>query len=287
MNGPLIEGKGLTWRAGRQEVLTGVDVTVSSGEIVTLVGPNGAGKTTLVRLLLGITPPSSGVVTRRPDLRIGYLPQRLRVNETLPLTVRRFLSLAMKDRAGVRKSTQDGTSLQDETSSTVRSTGDLLQEVGAERLGRHFLHELSGGEFQRVLLARALARDPHLLVLDEPVQGVDVTGQLELYDRIARLRDERGCGVLLVSHDLHLVMSATDRVVCLNGHVCCSGHPDSVVRDPAYVGLFGARAVAGLALYAHHHDHRHDTQDPISEPSPDPPNTSKPGVGSRATSDHP
>jgi len=246
---PLIETQALSWRVGGRDILDRIDLTVSPGEIVTLVGPNGAGKTTLARMVLGIVRPTSGRVLRRPGLRIGYLPQRLRINDTLPLTVARFLALAQRGASAV--------------------THGVLAEVGAEGLRKRMLHELSGGELQRVLLARALARDPQLLVLDEPVQGVDVNGQMELYDRIAALREKRGCGVLLVSHDLHLVMSATTRVVCLNGHVCCSGHPDTVLRDPAYLGLFGERAAAGLALYAHHHDHRHDppvTGPPVTEP---------------------
>ena len=234
----LIEGRELSLSLGRREVLDKVDVTVNSGEIVTLVGPNGAGKTTLVRVLLGILTPDAGRVTRRAGLKIGYVPQRLQVDPVLPITVRRFLALAGKKAADE----QD----------------QVLTEVGASNVADAMVHALSGGEFQRVLLARSLLRTPELMILDEPVSGVDIGGQFGLYDLITRIRDERGCGVLLISHDLHIVMAATDRVICLNGHVCCSGHPESVVRDPAYVDLFGARAAAGLALYAHAHDHTHE-----------------------------
>ena len=240
--GALIEARGVSVHAGGREVLQAVDLRVDPGEIVTLVGPNGAGKTTLVRVLLGIVKPAAGRVLRRAGLSVGYVPQRLLVEQTLPLTVRRFLTIGNAAR---------GEALE-----------RILAEVGAERLGGRAVHELSGGEFQRVLLARGLLRNPHLLILDEPVSGVDITGQYHLYDLISRIRKERGCGVLLISHDLHIVMAATDRVVCLNRHVCCSGHPESVMRDPAYVGLFGARAAAGLAVYAHSHDHTHEAEGP-------------------------
>jgi zinc transport system ATP-binding protein len=219
---------------GRRVVLERVSLAVSAGAIVTLVGPNGAGKTTLLRILLGLQKPSTGSAWRRPALRIGYLPQRLAIDETLPLTVARLLALAGPQH---------------------RNRIDAaLAEVGAGPLARMPVQTLSGGELQRVLLARALLREPDLLVLDEPVQGVDVTGQGELYALIRRIRDQRGCGVLLVSHDLHLVMAASDEVVCLNRHVCCSGHPEAVTRHPAYRALFGE----AIAVYAHHHDHVHD-----------------------------
>jgi zinc transport system ATP-binding protein len=235
----LMEARELGVRAGRRELLSRVSMAVHAGEIVTLIGPNGAGKTTLVRALLGVLEPSDGAVWRRPGLRIGYLPQRMYVDPTLPLTVHRFLTLAR--------------------GAAARSVRTALEEVGAAKLERALLTSLSGGEFQRVLMARALVRNPQLLILDEPVQGVDVGGQLELYDLIAAIRRTHGCGVLLISHDLHLVMSATDRVVCLNVHVCCSGLPESVVHDPAFRELFGAQAAGSLAVYTHAqgHDHRH------------------------------
>jgi zinc transport system ATP-binding protein len=220
-----------------ERVLQEVQLEVRSGEIVTLIGPNGAGKTTLVRCVLGLLTPDSGNVWRQPKLRIGYMPQKLQVDATLPLSVLRFLRLV----PGVNRA----------------SAAAALAEVGAERLIDSPLQNISGGELQRVLLARALLRKPQLLVLDEPVQGVDVAGQAELYRLISTLRDRHGCGVLMVSHDLHLVMSATDQVICLNRHVCCSGHPEQVSGDPAFVELFGMDA-RSLAIYQHHHDHSHD-----------------------------
>jgi zinc transport system ATP-binding protein len=175
-------------------------------------------------------------MTLQPDLKIGYMPQKLRLDQLLPMTVERFLCLN-----------------EDTSPSHIP---DILKEVGTPGLQHQSIHTLSGGEFQRVLLARSLQRKPHLLILDEPVQGVDVVGQIELYQLIDTIRKERGCAILLVSHDLHLVMSSSDQVICLNGHVCCAGHPQSVQQHPTYQALFGGPAI--LAPYTHHHDHRHD-----------------------------
>ncbi|WP_443191031.1 zinc ABC transporter ATP-binding protein ZnuC [Pseudomonas indica] len=237
MSDALVRLSGVGVRYADQAVLEDVRLSVKPGEIVTLIGPNGAGKTTLVRAVLGLLTPDQGEVWRRPRLRIGYMPQKLQVDATLPLTVLRFLRLV----PGVDRP----------------KALAALGEVGAEQVIDSPLQSISGGELQRVLLARALLREPELLVLDEPVQGVDVAGQAELYRLITRLRDRHGCGVLMVSHDLHLVMSTTDQVVCLNRHVCCSGHPEQVSGDPAFVELFGQDA-RSLAIYHHHHDHAHD-----------------------------
>ncbi|WP_068828922.1 zinc ABC transporter ATP-binding protein ZnuC [Pseudomonas sp. BMS12] len=237
MSETLIELRDIGVHFAGQAVLQNVQLSVRAGEIVTLIGPNGAGKTTLVRTVLGLLKPDSGSVRRTPRLRIGYMPQKLHVDPTLPLSVLRFLRLVPGvDRAAALAA---------------------LREVGAEQVIDSPLQGISGGELQRVLLARALLREPQLLVLDEPVQGVDVAGQAELYGLIGRLRDRHGCGVLMVSHDLHLVMSATDQVVCLNRHVCCSGHPEQVSNDPVFVEMFGQDAQS-LAIYHHHHDHSHD-----------------------------
>ncbi|KAF1070117.1 MAG: Zinc import ATP-binding protein ZnuC [Pseudomonas citronellolis] len=237
MSEPLIRLQGVGVQYAGQAVLQDIDLTLGAGEIVTLIGPNGAGKTTLVRSVLGLLKPDHGSVWRRPKLSIGYMPQKLHVDPTLPLSVLRFLRLV----PGVAR----------------EQALSALQEVGAPHVLDKPLQSISGGELQRVLLARALLRKPQLLVLDEPVQGVDVAGQAELYRLITRLRDRLGCGVLMVSHDLHLVMSTTDQVVCLNRHVCCSGHPEQVSGDPAFVELFGQDA-RSLAVYHHHHDHAHD-----------------------------
>lgn len=226
-----------------QTALQDISMHLHDNCITTLIGPNGAGKTTLVRVILGLIKPSSGKVWRKPGLKIGYMPQKLHIDHTLPLSVERFLSLPKKvDRALMVKA---------------------LEDVGAGYLLKHSVHNLSGGETQRVLLARALLRDPQLLVLDEPVQGVDINGQLELYQLISDIRQQRQCGVLMISHDLHLVMASTDHVVCLNHHVCCSGHPQHVSNDPSFLELFGPAQASALALYNHHHVHQHDAHGDI------------------------
>ena len=223
-------------RAGRW-LVRAVSMSVDVGEIVTLIGPNGSGKSTTAKMALGILKPDEGRVGRKPGLRVAYVPQKLAIDWTLPLTVTRFMRLTghVSDR---------------EAGAAMAATG-ISHLAGAE------VRNLSGGEFQRVMLARAMARKPDLLVLDEPVQGVDFTGEIVLYDLIKHIRDELQCGILLISHDLHVVMAATDRVICLNGHVCCSGTPTTVASSPEYKALFGARAASTLAVYEHHHDHTH------------------------------
>lgn len=223
-------------RAGRW-LVRGVAFSIDAGEIVTLIGPNGSGKSTTAKMALGVLKPDEGTIRRRPDLNIAYVPQKLVVDWTLPLTVRRFMRLT-------------GQVSMDEA-------GNAMAATGVSHLADAEVRTLSGGEFQRVMLARAIARKPDLLVLDEPVQGVDFTGEIALYDLIKRIRDEVHCGILLISHDLHVVMAATDRVICLNGHVCCSGTPTVVASSPEYKALFGARAAPTLAVYEHHHDHSH------------------------------
>jgi zinc transport system ATP-binding protein len=235
---PLIEIHDVSLRLGGTEVLQHVDLTLRRGEVVTLIGPNGAGKTTLLRVALGLTKPTSGTVRRPRGTTFGYVPQRFAVDPTLPLTVGRFLALPRR-----------------------RSRADVeaaLGEVGVPEAIDRELPTLSGGEFQRVMLARALLRRPDVLVLDEPLQGVDVTGQAALFELINRLRQSHGFAVLMVSHDLHLVMRQTDHVLCLNHHVCCRGEPQSVSRHPDYQRLFGTEAARALAVYAHAHDHEHD-----------------------------
>lgn len=234
----LIEAKEISISRQGKAVLQTVNMAVRRGEIVTLIGPNGAGKTTLVRVMLGLLKPESGKVMRSPKLRIGYMPQRLALSENMPLTVKRFLALG--DNRNQNRLTE------------------ILEELDISQLTDYPMQRISGGEHQRVLLARALLRQPDLLVLDEPVQGVDITGQAALYNLITRIRDRFNCGVLMISHDLHLVMANTDQVLCLNHHVCCSGHPDSVTQHPAYLELFGSATQPELAIYTHHHDHTHD-----------------------------
>lgn len=243
-DGTLIEATGICLDIGGRRILDHVDLTVARGEIVTLIGLNGAGKSSLIRVVLGLLQPTSGVIRRRAGIRVGYSPQFLHPDIALPLTVRRFLTLS---------ESHDDASL-----------GSVLADVGASAVLEAPLAGISGGELHRVLLARSLLRRPDLLVLDEPLAGVDVTSQSDLYRVIGDIRDRYHCGVLLVSHDLHVVMAATDRVVCLNHHVCCTGHPRLVASDPQFVSLFGKHVAEVMAVYAHHHDHVHDAAgDPV------------------------
>jgi zinc transport system ATP-binding protein len=234
---PLLSGEGLGVSVKGRQLLRHIDFVVERGRILTVIGPNGAGKTTLVRLALGLIRPTEGTIRRKPGLRIGYMPQKLALSESMPLSVKRFMNLSGTDKGTLQRS---------------------ASEAGVTGLLDRPMQGLSGGETQRVLLARALMGNPDLLVLDEPVQGIDVNGQSELYRLIVRLRDEHGCAVLMVSHDLHLVMAATDEVLCINQHVCCSGHPDTVSQHPAYLDMFGKIDADTLAVYTHHHDHRHN-----------------------------
>lgn len=203
--------------------------------MLTIIGPNGAGKSTLLKVLLGLQDADSGEVMLRKGLRIGYVPQSISIDNNLPLNVQRFVSLGGKG-----------------------SVSEALTMLKIEHLANAAIQTISGGEFQRVLLARALLRKPDLLVLDEPAQGVDVMGQGELYDKISELRNQYGFGVIMVSHDLHLVMAKTDQVICLNQHICCHGVPEDVGRHPEYHRLFGNIPNTGLGVYTHNHDHTHD-----------------------------
>jgi len=234
----LVTTQGLSVRLGGHPALHGVDFHIDAGEIVTVVGPNGSGKSTLLRAIIGALRPTAGKVSRTPGLRIGYVPQRLAIDATLPMTVRRFLNLPRRH-----------------TRARVTQALDL---AGAEALTTRQMTDLSGGQFQRVLLARALLDEPDLLILDEPTTGLDQPGSAAFYQQIDDVRARLGCAVLLVSHELHVVMSASDRVVCLNGHVCCHGAPEAVASAPEYRALFGDGTHGALALYRHEHDHHHD-----------------------------
>lgn len=233
----LLSSDRLCVHLGGQEVLHDITLQVQPGEIVTILGPNGSGKSTLLRALLGIVPAWRGQIRRAPGLKIGYVPQKLHIDRTMPMTARRFLSLP--------------------TRQSRAATDAMLARVGVPEVAERPMTGLSGGQFQRVLLARALLTEPELLVLDEPTQGLDQPGEAAFYRLIEEVRRDTGAAILMVSHDLHVVMSASDRVICLNGHICCEGTPRVVSNAPEYRALFGLGTQGALALYQHSHDHDH------------------------------
>ncbi|MCF6273220.1 MAG: ATP-binding cassette domain-containing protein [Rhodobacteraceae bacterium] len=235
---PLITAKGLTVRSGRKLLLDALDFDIFPGEALTLIGPNGAGKTTLIRTIIGTLPISGGTLHRKPGLRLGYTPQKLPLEQLIPMPVDRFMALSGERNKNKR--------------------ADMLARCDAQALQSRQMSDLSGGETQRVLLARALMRAPDLLILDEPTQGLDQPGEARFYALLEEIRKETSVAVFMVSHDLHMVMAQSDRVICLNQHICCSGTPGIVAQDPSYVELFGGRA--GIAPYRHHH-HEHCDHD--------------------------
>lgn len=235
---PLLEAQNINLQFGKKIMLSNISLKISFGEIVTIIGPNGAGKSTLLRVILGLIKPDSGEIYKKNNLSIGYLPQKINYDQILPLSVSRMMNLT-----GIYKENY---------------ILHLLEETGVSQLFDKPISNLSGGEFQRVMLARALLKNPKLLVLDEPVKEVDYIGQSELYKLVANLTKKRGCAVLMVSHDLNVVMASTNRVICLNKHICCEGQAEDVSLNPEYLRLFGLDAESSLALYSHHHDHTHN-----------------------------
>ena len=236
----LIEVQNLCVGYGNKEVLRNVNLSLNKKEIVTIVGPNGSGKTTLFKSIIGSTPISSGKVLIRPNLKIGYVPQVLNIDRSLPLTVERFLSLEN------RRHKREALSAQQ-----VLDSNDLLFKQ---------MSTLSAGQLQRVLLARALVNKPDVLLLDEATRGLDQPGSAAFYKKIEEIRNTTGCAILMISHDLHVVMSASNRVICLNGHICCQGEPQSVVSSPEYKAMFGSNVDGTLALYQHNHDNNNQIE---------------------------
>ena len=225
-------------------LVKGITFEINNGQIVTLIGPNGSGKTTTAKMILNILKPSEGSVSVKTS-NISYLPQKINIDWSIPLRVIDFMNIT----------------------SEINKTEvfENLKLTGVENLIEKNLVDLSGGEFQRVLLARAISRKPQLLILDEPVQGVDFNGEIKLYQLIKNISEKFNCGILLISHDLHFVMSSTNHVICLNGHVCCSGTPHDVAKDPSYIEIFGENAASTLSLYKHDHDHYHNQDGSISK----------------------
>ncbi len=236
----LIKISNLEVKYGSKFVLKNMNLSLNAGEIVTIVGPNGSGKTTLFKAIIGTVPLSKGTIEINPNLRIGYVPQQLKIDQTLPITVERFLKLS---NINFEKS-QDKTEL-------ILGSKDLLDVQ---------INSLSGGEMQRVLLARALINDPQVLLLDEATRGLDQPGVAAFYRKIENIRKSTNCAILMISHDLHVVMSSSDRVICVNGHICCQGTPEIVATSPEYQALFGGDVDGTFALYRHHHDHKHDSK---------------------------
>ena len=243
-NNPLVKLENAGVYKSSKWLVKGISFEINNGQIVTLIGPNGSGKTTTAKMILNILNADEGLVTSNTN-KMAYVPQKINIDWTMPLRVIDFMKL---------------------TSSL--NNIDIIESLtltGVEKLLYNEVRNLSGGEFQRVLLARAIAKKPDLLVLDEPVQGVDFNGEIALYNLINNISDTLNCGILLISHDIHFVMSSTDHVICLNGHICCSGTPSAVAKNPAYIKLFGEHTASTLSLYEHHHDHSHSSDGSITK----------------------
>ena len=242
-NNPLVKLENAGVYKSSKWLVKGISFEVNKGQIVTLIGPNGSGKTTTAKMILNILNADEGLVTSNTN-KMAYVPQKINIDWTMPLRVIDFMKIT--------------------SSINNAQITEALTLTGVEKLLYDEVHNLSGGEFQRVLIARAVAKKPELLVLDEPVQGVDFNGEIALYNLIKKISDKLNCGILLISHDMHFVMSATDHVICLNGHICCSGTPSAVVKNPAYIKLFGEHNAETLSYYQHHHDHSHNNDGSVS-----------------------
>ncbi|MBK4765074.1 MAG: zinc ABC transporter ATP-binding protein ZnuC [Pantoea sp. Brub] len=240
----LVKLKNISLKHNNIQILSDINFSLYEGRILTLIGPNGAGKSTLIKIILGLLKPSFGKIIKRQKLRIGYVPQKLYIDPILPITVKRFMQLSIKNK-------KDSKILLE------------LKLVHADHLLDRPLQLLSGGEIQRVLLAFALINKPQLLVLDEPTQGMDIQGQINLYNLVNQLRYDFNCGILIVSHDLHLVMAKTDDVICLNHHICCSGTSESVLNNPEFISMFDIYGAQQLAIYRHHHNYCQDFHNDI------------------------
>lgn len=235
---PLVRLEQIGVTFGEQQILQNINLAIYPNTITTIVGPNGGGKSTLLKVLLRLISPTQGRVIHQPNLKIGYVPQKMHIDYSIPITVTKFLSL--------------------KPNATKQTIGEVLSLLAINHLAHHSMQKLSGGELQRVLLARAILDKPQLLVLDEPMQGVDITGQTELYQLLNKTRTWLNCAILMVSHDLNIVIANTDEVLCINRHICCAGTPEAVSSDPNFIHFFGDQFANTVAFYAHHHNHHHD-----------------------------
>lgn len=238
INVPLVELQNINVQFEQQSVLQDINLTIYPNSVMTIVGPNGGGKSTLLKVLLKLVTPTSGKVIHNKNLRIGYVPQKIHLDHSLPLTVEKFLAL----KRGI----------------STQKIAQALALFSIRHLAKNQMHKLSGGEMQRVLLARAILNEPNLLVLDEATQGVDINGQIELYQLIHETQKKLNCAILMVSHDLHIVMASTNEVLCINQHICCAGTPEKVSNDPKFIHFFGDQFAKNIAFYTHHHNHKHD-----------------------------
>ena len=244
---PLVELKAIHVQFAQKHALQNINLRIYPNSIITIVGPNGGGKSTLLKVLLKLLKPTSGKVIYQKNVRIGYVPQKIYLDHTLPMTVEKFLSL----KKGIKK----------------QDILDALALLSVSHLLNNSLQKLSGGEMQRVLLARAILNKPNLLVLDEPTQGVDINGQAELYQLINETQHKLNCAILMVSHDLHIVMADTNEVLCINQHICCEGMPETISNDPKFIHFFGNQFAKNIALYPHQHNHRHNMHGDICSSS--------------------
>lgn len=235
---PLVQLKNITLTIDNQTILQNISLNIQPNSITTIVGPNGGGKSTLLKVLLKLLPATSGKVHHKKGVKIGYVPQKLHLDPSIPITVQRFLSL--------------------KPNATPPLIAEALSLFSVSHLAHHQMQKLSGGELQRVLLARAILDRPQLLVLDEPMQGVDITGQTELYQLLNKTRDWLNCAILMVSHDLNIVMANTDEVLCVNRHLCCAGTPEAISSEPSFIHFFGDQFAKNVAFYSHKHNHHHD-----------------------------
>ena len=235
---PIVSLKNINLAFGNQSILRNITMNIYPRSITTIVGPNGGGKSTLLKVLLKLISPDTGLVTHKKGLKIGYVPQKLHIDHSMPITVKQFLAL--------------------KPHSTDEMLTEALSLFSITHLAQQNMAKLSGGELQRVLLARAILNRPDLLVLDEPMQGVDITGQTELYQLLNKTRDWLNCAILMVSHDLNIVMANTDEVLCVNRHICCAGTPEAVSTDPSFIHFFGDQFARNVAFYTHKHNHHHN-----------------------------